>query len=137
MCFVHNGFLSEFDTIFYMLLCFPMTNFGPFVMRCAIWYHLYNLKSVKNTHGGVLILVKLQAQRTTFVGRQSHSPDVNPCDWLFDFWFKVHKQPCNEVGSQDPAVRLLEFELAPSDSNTTPKLTEILFQTLHDIRESI
>ena len=26
------------------------------VMRCAIWYHLYN---VENTHGGVLILVKL------------------------------------------------------------------------------
>ena len=23
-------------------------------MRCAIWYHLYNLKNVKNTHGGVL-----------------------------------------------------------------------------------
>ena len=29
-------------------------------MRCAIWYHLYNLKNVKNTHGGVLILIKLQ-----------------------------------------------------------------------------
>ena len=28
-------------------------------MHCAIWYHLYNLKNVKNTHGGVLILVKL------------------------------------------------------------------------------
>ena len=28
-------------------------------MRCAIWYHLYNLKNVKNTHGGVLLLVKL------------------------------------------------------------------------------
>ena len=27
------------------------------VMRCAIWYHLYNLKNVKNTHGRVLILV--------------------------------------------------------------------------------
>ena len=25
------------------------------------WYHLYNLKNVKNAHGGVLILVKLQA----------------------------------------------------------------------------
>ena len=25
-----------------------------FVVRCAIWYHLYNLKNVKNTHGGVL-----------------------------------------------------------------------------------
>ena len=30
-----------------------------FVVRCAIWYHLHNLKNVKNTHGGVLILVKL------------------------------------------------------------------------------
>ena len=29
------------------------------VMRCAIWYHLYNLKNVKNTHRGVLILLKL------------------------------------------------------------------------------
>ena len=26
-------------------------------MRCAIWYNLYNLKNVKNTHGGVLLLV--------------------------------------------------------------------------------
>ena len=26
-----------------------------FVMRCAIWYHFYNFKNVKNTHGGVLI----------------------------------------------------------------------------------
>ena len=31
-------------------------------MHCAIWYHLYNLKNVKNTHGGVLILIKLQAK---------------------------------------------------------------------------
>ena len=31
------------------------------VMRCAIWYHLHNFKNVKNTHGGVLLLVKLQA----------------------------------------------------------------------------
>ena len=31
-------------------------------MRCAIWYYLYNLKNVKNTHGGVLTLVKLQAE---------------------------------------------------------------------------
>ena len=27
-----------------------------FVVRYAIWYHFYNLKNVKNTHGGVLIL---------------------------------------------------------------------------------
>ena len=36
-------------------------NKNPYVMRCAIWYHLYNLKNLKNTHGGVLILVKLPA----------------------------------------------------------------------------
>ena len=26
-------------------------------MLCTIWYHLYNIKNVKNTHGGVLLLV--------------------------------------------------------------------------------
>ena len=26
---------------------------------CAIWYHFYNLKHVKNTHEGVLLLAKL------------------------------------------------------------------------------
>ena len=26
---------------------------------CAIWYHLINLKNVKNTQGGVLLLVTL------------------------------------------------------------------------------
>ena len=25
----------------------------------VIWYHLYNLKNVENTRGGVLLLVKL------------------------------------------------------------------------------
>ena len=34
-----------------------------FEMFCAIWYHLYNLKNLKNIHGGVLLLVKLQAFR--------------------------------------------------------------------------
>ena len=33
-----------------------------YVMRYAILRHLYNLKNVKNTHGGVLLLVKLQAK---------------------------------------------------------------------------
>ena len=27
---------------------------NKYVMRCAIWCHFYNLKNVKNTHGGVL-----------------------------------------------------------------------------------
>ena len=31
-------------------------------MLCATWYHLRNLKNGKNIHGGVLHLVKLQAE---------------------------------------------------------------------------
>ena len=29
-------------------------------MFCTIWYCLYNFKNMKNTHGGSLLLVKLQ-----------------------------------------------------------------------------
>ena len=32
-------------------------------MLCEIWYHLYNLKNLKNTHGGLLLFVKLQAEK--------------------------------------------------------------------------
>ena len=28
---------------------------SAYVVRCAIWQYFYNLKNVKNTHGGVLI----------------------------------------------------------------------------------
>ena len=28
-------------------------------MLCAIWYNLHNLKNLKNTHGGMILLVKL------------------------------------------------------------------------------
>ena len=36
------------------------SDHDSYVMRCTIWYHLHNFKNVKNTHGGVLLLVKLQ-----------------------------------------------------------------------------
>ena len=32
-----------------------------YVMISVIWYHLYNFKNVENSHGGVLLSVKLQA----------------------------------------------------------------------------
>ena len=41
-------------------------NSSKYVMFCAIWYHLFNLKNVKNTHGGVLFLVKLNASACNF-----------------------------------------------------------------------
>ena len=38
-----------------------------YVMRCVIWNHLYNFKIVENTHGGVLLLVKLQNKKTVII----------------------------------------------------------------------
>ena len=49
------------------------------VMRCAIWYHLHNLKNAKNTHGEVLILVKFQASK------------INTPPWAFFTFFKFYK----------------------------------------------
>ena len=54
-----------------------------FEMLCAIWYHLYSLKS-ENTHGGVLPLVNLQALATSFT--ESNAPP-----WMFFTFFKLYK----------------------------------------------
>ena len=35
-------------------------------MLCAIWYHLFNSKNLKNIHGEVTVLVKLQASSSNF-----------------------------------------------------------------------
>ena len=61
----------------------PSTH-SLYVMRFAIWYHLYNLKNVKNTHGRVLILVKLQAEACNFT-------KINIPLWLFFTFFKLYK----------------------------------------------
>ena len=36
------------------------------LMFCSIWYHLYNVKNVKSTHRGVLLLVKVTLLRGCF-----------------------------------------------------------------------
>ena len=41
-------------------------------------YHFYNLKNVKNTLGGVLLLVKLQASACNFT-------KTNTSSWVFFF----------------------------------------------------
>ena len=53
-------------------------------MLCAIWYHLRNLKNIKNTHGGVLLLVKLQPKVCNF--SKSNTPP-----WLLFTFFKLCK----------------------------------------------
>ena len=51
---------------------------------CAIWYHLYNLKNVKNTHGGILILVKLHGEACNF-------DKINTPPWVLFTFFKLYK----------------------------------------------
>ena len=58
-------------------------------MLCAIWYHLYNLKNVKNTHGGVLLLVKLQALACKFAKSDSA--------WMFFAFFYIVKMVRNRA----------------------------------------
>ena len=58
---IKGGYLP--DRIFVsQLVCMNNRNLllVTYMMRCAILYHLYNFKNVKKTHGGVLLLVKLQ-----------------------------------------------------------------------------
>ena len=55
-----------------------------YVMICAIWHYLYNLKNVKNTQGGVLLLVKLQAITC-------NSTEGNTPPWVFFTFFELYK----------------------------------------------
>ena len=55
-----------------------------YMMLCAIWYHSYNLKNVKNTHGRVLLLVKLQAEACNL--SKSNTPP-----WVNFTFFKLYK----------------------------------------------
>ena len=75
-------FIANFEHISHLLLVFLLLTlsngynsithhyksmFSSYEMLCAIWYHLYNLKNVKNTLGGMLLLVKLQAEPATLL----------------------------------------------------------------------
>ena len=40
-------------------MCSHVLKQTEYVVRCAIWYHLYNSKNVKNTHEGVLKIFKI------------------------------------------------------------------------------
>ena len=54
------------------------------VVRCAILCHLYNLENEKNTHGGVLLLVKLQL--TTALATLLKETLLHGC---FSHFFKI------------------------------------------------
>ena len=86
------------------------------MLRCAIWYHLYKLKNVKNTHGGVLLLVKLQAiSFAQFQKREKHLWMSNTPPWLFFTFFKIIQMVQNrakhhiyaKLGSKDEFLMTL------------------------------
>ena len=54
------------------------------VMLCGIWSYLYNLKNVRNTHGEVLLLIKLQAETCNFT-------KINTPPWMFFTFFILCK----------------------------------------------
>ena len=60
-------------------------------MRCGIWYDLYNLKNVKNTHEGVLLSVKFQAKAYVFL-MLSRRMEVNPLSANPTKWSNTLKQ---------------------------------------------
>ena len=53
-------------------------------MLCAIWYHSYYLKNVKNIHGGVIFLVKFQASGC------NATKSITPL-WMFSRFFELYK----------------------------------------------
>ena len=60
-------------------------------MLCAIWYNLHNLKNVKNTHGGVLLLVKLVLLLGKLQAESCNFTKSNTPPWAFFMFFKLHK----------------------------------------------
>ena len=54
----------------------------------AIWYHLFNLKNVKNIHGRLLLLVKLQALACNFIKTNSLSRVFFTCFKLYK-WYQI------------------------------------------------
>ena len=50
----------------------------------VIWYHLYNLKHMKNNHGRVILLVKLQATACSFTKSIT-------IPWVLFTLFKLYK----------------------------------------------
>ena len=96
------------------------------VMFCAIWYHLYNFKNVKNTHGGVLLLVKLQDAACNFT--KSNTP---PCMFFAFFklykWHQIAQRTTNTAFTQKTDYY---WNKLPQNSSTTVILAWYLKQVL-------
>ena len=79
----HN---QHFKTPVFHKKC-TLCHIKPNIYICGAlrnWHHLYNLKNVKNSYGGVLILVRLQAEVGNFT-------EINIPPWVLFTFFKLYK----------------------------------------------
>ena len=81
--------ISEWNILF----CIAKVIFSNETL-CAIWYHLYELKNGKNTHGGVLLLVKLQVEPSNFT-KSNISPRMFFTFFKFCKWYQIVKSVTN------------------------------------------
>ena len=93
------------------------------VMCCAIWYHLYYIKNVKNTHGGVLILVvKLQTSACNFT-------KINSPPWVFFTFFKLYRW--YQIGQRTTILCLILAQKLPLYRNIVSKINGAKMQEFH------
>ena len=91
-------------SIYFDYFCYwILGSIEMYEIRYVIWYHLYNFKKVKNTHGGALLLVKLQALACNFT--KNNTPP-----WVFFIFFKLYKwhQIAQSISYENTGMKWVE-----------------------------
>ena len=78
--FIPSGVLD----IFMSRLKISKQKLPMIFLKWYFWYFWNTFENVKNTHGGVLLLVKLQASACNFT-------KINTLPWVFFMFFKLYK----------------------------------------------
>ena len=71
-------------------------------MYCAIWYHLYNSKNVKNTHGGVSISVNCRLLPCNFFKSNTPPWESNTPPWYK--WYQIAQRNTNNLSNTGPLI---------------------------------
>ena len=105
------------------------------MVRCAIWYYLYNLKNVKNTHRAVLILVKLQAYAFEVCGlKEEREESFKYKRMHIDYyWRNVRSLVCDDGQSKYMQLfALMKCVLSLSHGNVVPERRFSIIKKLLD-----
>ena len=77
-------------------------------MLCAIWYHLQNLKIMKNTHGRVLLSVKLEASAYNYIKSNTRA-----------YFRKIKRPGIRRFVKKSPFFKKKTFSWFAGDSTST------------------